>query len=240
MKSSLRSFLFILSLATISASPVLPAQNVRAAPDGSVGFNVSTSAVTRVSVRGDRIRRIILDDSAFEMSNDAETGDVFFRVTRQTSSSENGYIITEAGHTIGFTLAPSSSVVEPVIITMTGTASRSAGQAEAAASLASQNDLGSTGSGYVDDVASSMTAIMRQVAAAHIVGRRPPSGHDGKVIRTASGSGWRAEVRLAVAGSQGRLVREQDFYGRGVKAIWVLQNSLPANGRTFVVVVRER
>ncbi len=240
MSHPLRSFVLGLSLLVTSAMPAFAAQNVRAAPDGSIGFNVSTSAVTRLSVRGDRIRRIVLDDSAFEMSNDAETGDVFFRVTRQTSTSENGYIITEAGHTIGFTLAPTSSVVEPVIITMAGVSNQNAAAAAAASPLASEGDLGAVGGGYVDDVASSMTAIMRQVAAAHIVGRTPPSGRDGKVIRTVNGSGWRAEVRLAVAGSQGRLVREQDFYGRGVKAIWVLQNSLPANGRTFVVVVKER
>lgn len=238
MNLLLRSIALSVTLAIVIAAPGFAAQNVRAAPDGSIGFNVSTSAVTRVSVRGDRIRRIVLDDSAFEMSNDAETGDVFFRVSRQTTSSENGYIITESGHTIGFTLAPTRSVVEPVIITMSGASNQNA--AAAAAPIASEGDLGAVGGGYVDDVASSMTAIIRQVAAAHIVGRTPPSGRDGKVIRSVTGSGWRAEVQLAVAGSQGRLVREQDFYGRGVKAIWVLQNSLPANGRTFVVVVKER
>lgn len=226
---------FVLSI--FAGSPASAAQNLRAAPDSSVGFNVSTKAVTRLSVRGDRIRRIVLDDSAFEMSNDAVTGDVYFRATRETTASEDGYIITEAGHTIGFTLAPTSSVVEPAIITLTGVASP---KAAAAAPVSGGGDVGSLGGGYVDDVASAMTEVMREVAAAHIVGRRPPSGRDGKLIRTVNGSGWRAEVRLAVAGAQGRLVREQDFYGRGVKAIWVLQNSLPAHGRTFVVVIKER
>lgn len=239
MNRTLRTFTLAVALSAISTLPGFAAQNVRAAPDSSIGFNVSTAAVTRLSVRGDRIRRIVLDDSAFEMSNDAETGDVFFRVTRPTTASENGYIITESGHTIGFTLAPTSSVVEPVIITMTGVPSQNAA-ATAASPIVGDGDLGSVGSGYVDDVASSMTAIMREVASAHVVGRTPPSGRDGKVIRTVNGAGWRAEVRLAVAGGQGRLVREQDFYGRGVKAIWVLQNSLPAHGRTFVVVVKER
>lgn len=238
MRALVSSFAFAAALA-LSSAPLFAAQNVRAVPDGSIGFNVSTSAVTRLSVKGDRIRRIVLDDSAFEMSNDTETGDVFFRVTRATSESENGYIITEAGHTIGFTLAPTRSVVEPVIVTLTGVTTAPSAAA-AASPIASGNDLGAIGSGYVDDVASAMTAIIRDVAAKHVVGRNPPSGRDGKIIRTVNGSGWRAEVRLAVAGAQGRLVREQDFYGRGVQAIWVLQNSLPARGRTFVVVVKER
>ena len=233
-------FASILSLSSLAPTDAYAAQNVRAAPDGSIGFNISTAAVTRLSVRGDRIRRIVLDDSAFEMTNDAETGDVFFRVIRATTSSENGYIITEAGHTIGFTLQPTRSVVEPVIITLTGVPTAAAASPAAAAAVPiGSADIG-IGGGFVDDVASSMTAIIREVASAHVVGRAVPSGQNNKLIRTETGPGWRAEVRLATAGTQGRLVREQDFYGSGVQAVWVLQSSLPANGRTFVVVVKKR
>ncbi len=231
---SIPSAVLVIALTTQMA---IAAQNVRAAPDGSIGFNVSTSAVTRLSVKNDRIRRIVLDDSAFEMSNDAETGDVFFRVTRPTTASENGYIITESGHTIGFTLAATSRVVEPVIVTLTGVAAPAAPTAQTASSGGS-DFVG--GGGFVDDVATSMTEIMRKVARDHIVGRSVPSGRNGKVIRTVNGTGWRAEVLIATAGASGRLVREQDFYGNRVQAVWVVQNSLPANGRTFVVVVKKR
>lgn len=225
----------VVALSTL-ASASFAAQTLRAAPDGNVGFNVSTSAVTRLSVRNDRIRRIVLDDSAFEMSNDAETGDVFFRVTRPTTESENGYIITEGGHTIGFTFQPTSQVVEPVLITLTGVTS----QAATAAPVAGLAAASTGGGGYVDDVASSMTGIIRQVARTHVSGRAVPNRRNGTVDRTASGPGWAAQVIIATAGASGRLVREQDFYGAGVQAVWVLQNSLPAHGRTFVVVVRKR
>lgn len=236
------SAIFVAGFAVIFlviASASFAAQTVRAAPDSSIGFNVSTSAVTRLSVRGDRIRRIVIDDSAFLMSNDADTGDVFFRVDRETTSSENGYIITEAGHTIGFTLQPTARVVEPIIITLTGVAAAAPAAETQTQASAAIGDIGG-GSGYVDDVATAMTDIIRQVAADHVVGRRVPSGSNNKLIRTVNGQGWRAEVRLATAGSAGRLVRHQDFVGNRVQAVWILQDSLPANGRTFVVIVKKR
>ena len=81
-------------------------QNVTTEPNGSVGFNVSTSSVTRLSIVGDRIRRIINPDSIFEMTNDEETGDVFFRAHTSGTGAETGYILTERGVTINW---PASS-----------------------------------------------------------------------------------------------------------------------------------
>lgn len=204
-------------------------QNVSTEPNGSVGFNVSTSSVTRLSIVGDRIRRIINPDSIFEMTNDEETGDVFFRAHTAATGSETGYILTERGVTINFTMQPTERPVPTILITVRG--------GEDAADT-SASAVGS-GVGFSDDIALMMTDIVRDVAAAHVVGRQVPSGRNGRILRTVQGAGWKATVRLAVAGSQGRLVREQDFYAAGVRAIWIARNTLAASERTFVIVVED-
>jgi hypothetical protein len=204
-------------------------QNVTTEPNGSVGFNVSTSSVTRLSIVGDRIRRIINPDSIFEMTNDEETGDVFFRAHTAGTGSESGYILTERGVTINFTMQPTERSVPTILITVRG------GEGEQAAT----DSVVGAGVGFSDDIALMMTDIVRDVAAAHVIGRQVPSGRNGRVVRTVQGAGWKATVRLAVAGSEGRLVREQDFYAAGVRAIWIARNTLAASERTFVIVVEE-
>ena len=204
-------------------------QNVTTEPNGSVGFNVSTSSVTRLSIVGDRIRRIINPDSIFEMTNDEENGDVFLRAHSDAAGSETGYILTERGVTINFTMQPTDRPVPTILITVRG----GEDEAEAASSAVG------AGLGFSDDVALMMTDIVRDVAAAHVIGRQVPSGRDGRVVRTINGSGWKATVRVAVAGSEGRLVREQDFYAAGVRAIWIARNTLGASERTFVIVVED-
>lgn len=204
-------------------------QNVTTEPNGSVGFNVSTSSVTRLSIVGDRIRRIINPDSIFEMTNDEETGDVFLRAHSEAAGSETGYILTERGVTINFTMQPTDRPVPTILITVRG------GEDEAEASSSAVG----AGLGFSDDVALMMTDIVRDVAAAHVIGRQVPSGRDGRVVRTINGAGWKATVRVAVAGSEGRLVREQDFYAAGVRAIWIARSNLAASERTFVIVVED-
>lgn len=205
------------------------AQNLRTDANGEVGFNVSTTGVTRVSVVGDRIRRIVNDSDAFEMTNDEATGDVFFRALGEATRSETGFIVTESGVTIGYTMQPTNRAVASVLITITGQ------EQEAAQDAA---DF-SGGFGYSDDVAMMMTDIVRDIAIEHVVGRDVPSGRDGRTIRRVNGDGWKATVRIAVAPDAGRLVREQDFYAQSVRAIWIANPSLGANERTFVIIVEE-
>ena len=213
---------------SLSATLALAQQSRSVDPDGTVGFNVSTTDVTRLSIVGDRIRRIINPDSIFEMTNDEETGDVFFRARQTGTTSESGYILTERGVTINFEMQPTDQPVPTVLITVNGSDDGS----ESAAPIGS-------GVGFSDDIALMMTDIVRDVAAAHVIGKQVPSGRDGRTVRTVTGAGWKATVRIAVAGAEGRLVREQEFYRAGVRAIWIARNTLGASERTFVIVVED-
>ena len=222
-KAKILGVFLVLSLTPLSLQA---AQNHNIEPDGSIVFVASTSEVTRVSVKGDRIRRIINDDTAFEMSNDDSTGDVYFRFSGTDPKRETGFIVTENGITIGYTLRPVSRAVEPVIITIKGDKSETEDDAGFGESV-----------GFSDDIASSMADIVRSVAMDHVLGKKPGRGRNGTIVKKVSGQGWKATVRLAVADTKGRLVREQDFYHSGVRAIWIERPELGAGERTFVIVV---
>jgi hypothetical protein len=101
--------------------------------DGTVRFRATTIGITRVSVLGDRIVSIVADASSYDMRNDANTGDVFLRFTGQGDGSEGGYIVTESGMTVSYTVSPSNNPTETVLITIRPVRPREAGAAAAAA-----------------------------------------------------------------------------------------------------------
>lgn len=218
--------LFFVALPQVTFA--LQSKNVKA--NGAIGFYISTTAVTRLSVVGDRIKRVILDGTAFEMTNDEHTGDVFFRSAEgnEATSMETGYVITEKGHTITFQAKPVNRAVEPVIVKLAETAK----QAEP---TQTSIDAG----GYTDSVAAKMTDIVRAVAAKHVLDRAVPKRRNGSRVAQDKGNGWSARVLVATGGKSGRLVREQEFYRAGVRAVWVVKPALAANERTFVIVVEE-
>lgn len=218
----------------IACAPLvaLAAQYKTVKPDDTIRFYASTSEVTRLSVKGDRIRRVVNDNSQFEMTNDENTGDVFLRFSGEAAKRETGYIITENEVTIGYELRPSNKAVEPVIVTIKGVKP----QQEAAEDA---GDFAADDVGFSDNIALSMTGIVKSVATAHVLGKRP-RGYNNQRVKTVTGEGWKATVRIAAAGKDGRLVREQDFYREGVRAVWINKPALAANERTFVIVVESR
>ncbi len=216
--------------AILSASLANAGQTYAVMPDGEITFDVSITGITRVSFTNDRIRRVVHGDTDFEMTNDEATGDVFMRFVGINPRNETGYFVTERGITIGYTLLPKDEAVPPILITINGLEDQTA----------PQDDGGDFGAsvGFSDDVAASMADIVRSVAAEYVLGREVPSGRDGRRIKSKKGEGWIAEVRIAVAGDDGRLVREQDFYMPGVLAIWIAQSQLAPNQRTWLIVVK--
>ena len=213
---------------TISTPALSAPQHLNVEPNGHVTFFVSIKGVTRVGVMDDRIRNIIADDSAFEMSNDEKTGDVFFRLlgTRE-AKPENGYIITDSGVTIGYTMIPKNSVVGAALISVAGNGAKAAGTSSI-----------STVGGFSDDIALTMTEIVRAVAQENVFGRIP-SGKKNKVLKTVKHGNWVARVIVVTGGKAGRLVSEQDF-AKGARAVWVQNKSLAPNESTFVIVVGEK
>ena len=213
----------------VSASTVDAAQNRSASPDDTVSFSVSSTNVTRISIKGDRIRRIVNDESAFEMMNDEETGDIFLRAVGPATEGERGFLVTESGITIGYSFKVVAQAVEPVINDV---------KARETAPETSHGEE-TFGAGFSDDVASWAAEIIRSVVAEYVVGKLP-KGKDRSVFARATGQGWRARVLVATAGDKARTVYERDFAGGRVRAVYIVKRTLAAQEKTFVVVVEER
>ena len=224
----MRTILLVLAL-LLSAAPVSALQKRSAAPDGSLSFEASVTGITRVSIKGDRIRKIVNADSGFEMSNDAETGDVFLRHLGGEITSETGYIVTEKGITLAYELNPVKREAEAVLITIEG-----------------QDNAGSEGSyptssaSFADPVAVALTGFVREVIAKRINGKSAPKRANGTTVTTYSNDSFKARVLIARAGKDARRVRQQDFYEDGVLAVWVERPSLAPGEASWVVTVEAR
>lgn len=242
MKPLLSAALLALSV----ASPALSDQKLTTRPNGTVRISGSATEVTRISLAGDRIRRIIKDQSQFQEMNDEATGDVFLRYggPQDKLVPESGYIISERGITISYELTPKPNLgAETVVITVNGVpdspaaiTSSSAGGSGQRSAPAFELAAGEGGGGY----SSSLVALTRSVINKHIGNKAPPSRSHGAVVATENGSGVRAKVIVAAGGRSGRYVRPQDFFNRRVVAVWVQRNTLAANDRAWVVVVEKR
>jgi hypothetical protein len=231
-------------LALSLAFPAFAEQSLSTRPNGTVKISGSASEVTRISVAGDRIRRIIKDQSNFQEMNDESTGDVFLRYggAQDKLAPETGYIITERGITISYELTPKANLgAETVVITVNGVsdspaATRAAGSAAPKAAPVFELAGAEGGGGY----SSGLVALTRSVINKHIGGKAAPAKSHGAVVATESGNGLRARVIVASGGSSGRYVRPQDFYNSKVVAVWVQRNALARNERAWVVVVEKR
>ncbi|HBG97251.1 MAG TPA: hypothetical protein DDY29_00480 [Rhodobacteraceae bacterium] len=190
--------------------------------DGTVRFRATTIGITRVSVLGDRIVSIVADASSYDMRNDANTGDVFLRFTGQGDGSEGGYIVTESGMTVSYTVSPSNNPTETVLITIRPVRPREAGAAAAAAAAR--------------PAVAGRTALSTDNVIAEKITRPQAPRRNGRVA-TYRANGLVATVRAASAGAQGRLLREQEFYAEGVRAVWIQRRSLGPRETSWVIVV---
>jgi hypothetical protein len=190
--------------------------------DGTVRFRATTIGITRVSVLGDRIVSIVADASSYDMRNDANTGDVFLRFTGQGDGSEGGYIVTESGMTVSYTVSPSNNPTETVLITIRPVRPREAGAAAAAAAAR--------------PAVAGRTALSTDNVIAEKITRPQAPRRNGRVA-TYRANGLVATVRAASSGAQGRLLREQEFYAEGVRAVWIQRRSLGPRETSWVIVV---
>ncbi|AVX06007.1 hypothetical protein MXMO3_03504 (plasmid) [Maritalea myrionectae] len=216
-------------IASVS-TPALASQARVVEADGSVTFYASTTSVTRISIKDGRIRSIINDTTQFEMKNDEKTGDVFLRFSGEQAERESGFIVTEEGLTVSYTLIPKSGTVAPVILDVQSNQVTSGGDVSAQAF--------GTGS---DDIALTMTDVIRSVANAHVIGVKP-KGKNNKIYKSVIHGNWKAHILVAVADANGRLVKEQDFIKpkTAVRSVWIQNPSLGPNEATFVIVVEAK
>ena len=204
-------------------------------PDQNISFNASVTGPTRISVVNHRISKILQSSSNFEMANDESTGDVFLRFAGGQPTSESGYIVTESGHTIGFTMNPKTELDNhTVLITLRGVSSAPEGREQSTSADGSGFVVNSGGSGA--SRTANLVSFTRQAYAARI-GDRPASGQ--RVGNFASDSAGGLIARISVASAPGgQIPVERQFY-RSSRTLAVYVDRVISGGKVWVIVVED-
>ena len=228
-----------------TAGAALAQQSISVRDNGKISIQASVTDVTRISLVGDdRIRRIVKDTTSFQEINDEETGDVFLRYSGDQAKlvPETGFIITEQGRTIGYTLQPATNLGnQTILISVSGGGAAAASNRNAAPGGAApvkqsfQMEATSApgGSGYAD----TLVAFVRAAIVKHAHGRQAPNRADGAVIATVAGSGMRARVIGVSGGARGRELAERNFQGPKTLAVWLEKQSLFPGERAWAIIV---
>lgn len=231
--SAITAFAFLLATQPAEAQQ---RHNIR--NNASLNLEAAATDVTRITITGDRIRRIVKDESFFDEMNDDITGDVFLRYSGDLDDlqTESGYILTERGATIGYQLTPRQGRgPQTIIIAISGTPEpeHAPTSADADDSGGFEMAAGEGGGGY----AASLVALTKSAIDTHVIGRDAPRRPHGTAIATERAGAQRVRVRVANGGRTGRHVRPQDFYTPTTLAVWLERQNLGANETAWVVVV---
>lgn len=228
-----------------TAGAALAQQSISVRDNGKISIQASVTDVTRIGLVGDdRIRRIVKDTTSFQEINDEETGDVFLRYSGDQAKlvPETGFIITEQGRTIGYTLQPATNLGnQTILISVSGGGAAAASSRNAAAggaapakqSFQMEATSASGGSGYAD----TLVAFVRAAIVKHAYGRQAPNRADGAVIATVAGSGMRARIIVVSGGARGRELAERNFQGQKTLAVWLEKQTLFPGERAWAIIV---
>lgn len=230
-------FTLMIVLLVAWASDTL-AETRRVRPDGHIQFAASMDGPTRISVQGDRIKDVIQTDSQFEMANDEGTGDIFLRYVGDSEDPESGYLITEAGHTIGFKMTPRKSLEHQTILVQLVGVKTAASQAKQANEAAGVSESGfAVSDGGSDSYAGSLTQIVKELVATKIGRRSAAKYKSGATVGSLRKAGLSARG-FAVAVKSGTRPAPQSFYNSRTLAVWV--DDVIRGGKVWVVTVEKR
>lgn len=233
--------LFVLLLAIFAGLAVqsghADTKKFRVKPDGDIRFEVPLDGPTRLSVAGDRIAKIIQSHSNFDMANDENTGDVFLRYVGTSSSpeTESGYLITEAGHTVSFSINPRRGLdKQTVLITLVGVDKPQSGTS---VSTAEKPDGFLVSDGTASGRTGGLVAFAQEAFAARIDTRR--AGGKGASTRTSYTKGDFVAQIFRVKATPGAIPAPQNFY-RNNKTLAVFVDDEVSGGWVWVMVIGAR
>lgn len=234
-------------------------QQISTAADGHVTFHAALDGVTRVAVRDDRIRELVYAETSYEVKNDETTGDIFLRYSGPQDGNDSGFLITEGGNTISYTIVPRDTFTETVLINVAG-AQAPARPATTAASAPTRilpvptpapepaeavpvratraltSSKFEKSYGHSSDVEAFISAVLKE----GINGATPPSRvHSNAIVKRYHSDRFVGEVRVAKAWED-RMIGEGDYMKDDAVAVWIAEPKLKAGDRTWVVVVKPR
>lgn len=228
--SGLRGMLFGCAL-LLSAGAALSDQRIEVPQNGTVRFFLSEGGLTRVSVIGDRIGRVVTQDRSegLEIASDEETGDLYLRVAEGAHHQISGFLVLASGVTLKFHATPRDVDAQTVLVTVNdGTTEH--GPREIVVRE-------SRGTGHVSELVAHMRAAIVDGIGSLETPDLPSSANVREVETLGVGS-YEADVFAISGGPEGRRITRESLRREGALAIWVEKEDLAPGEVVWAVILR--
>ena len=229
-------------------APVAGALQILEATDhAELTAEISSSAVNRVALDGDRVSRVIQSPSALTVEHDPVRGDVYLyadRSARAAAEPVTLYLGSERGFTYRLVLTVAERDSAQILIRNVAPAAASGGHGGSRA-------FGSNADGRIGELVGLIHAVARReplagyeiVSEPDATGRNPSAGRSPAAIEAWRGPNWTAHVfarRDVLAQGEVAVMDAAalaEAYGPGVMAAWVsAPGRAPDGGRLAVIV----
>ncbi len=230
IRCSMKKYLLLTVLYFFSPM-VVQAQQMIAVQEGvEVSATLSSKALNRIAVQNDRILSVKGIQGEFELDKDTELGQVFVKpIPKESQEPIHIFLSTETGKTYALALLSQDTSAQSIVLMPPGlrlSAWEQAGSYEAAIktlikAMHTQTEL----EGFSIE---RLNIKLPSIQGAKVV-----------VLQSYTGNPLSAEVlELHNTTKQSLTFDEMDFYGEGVRAITVVEKTLPPNTKTRVYRVR--
>ncbi len=209
---------------------VVQAQQMIAVQEGvEVSATLSSKALNRIAVQNDRILSVKGTQGEFELDKDSELGQVFVKpIPKESQEPIHIFISTETGKTYALALLPQDTSAQSIVLMPP-------------LSLSTWEQAGSYEAAIKTLIKAMHTQTELEGFAIERLNIKLPSLQGVKVVvlQSYTGNPLSAEVlELHNTTKQSLNFDEIDFYSEGVRAITVLEKTLPPNTKTRVYRVR--
>ena len=206
-------------------------QRIEVPQNGTVRFALSEGGLTRVSVVGDRIARVVTQDEteALQIASDEETGDLYLRLAEGSVDRISGSLVLTSGITLKFHATPRKVDAQTVLVTVTEQKTEH-GPREVVVRE-------SRGTGHVSELIVHMrAAIVDGIGSAEVP--ELPSNVVVRLVETMGVGSYEADVFAVNGGGDGRTLSRESLRRPGALAIWVEKEALRPGETAWAIVLR--
>jgi len=191
---------------------------------------VSINALNRIAVENDRILTIKGTQGEFELDKDGELGQIFLKPLKEKEEPIHVFIITENGHTYSLGLSSQELGAESIVLVpINDSIAAKWEQSSAYESLLKSIIQAMHGQSHLDGFLIENAKVkLPKIQGASVVQLQSYSGHQllGQVLEVSNTT------------TETLHLMEPEFYGEGVRAISIVNKTLPPKGKTRVYWVR--
>lgn len=208
-------------------------QRVTVKEGSPITVRVSSSALNRIAVEGDRIQSVKGISGQFQLDKDPHLGQIFIQPALENKESVHLFLTTELGFTYALSLEASDIPPESIILVP-----------KLQQSVAAKWEKSSS---YEQVLTNIIKTLHNQTAlegfSVETINQKLAKVQGASVTHAKSYLGDKLQgQRLEIHNASKKMIelKEADFYSPGIRAIAILNKILQPNDKTLVYLVRDR